>query len=64
MEGDWISVLEYFKDCHMEKDLDMFYLGLGVKLGQCMDDTVRQIVDQYKGECSKCQPFKERNRGL
>lgn len=47
-----ISALEYFKGCHMEKDLGLFYLGLRVKLGQCTDGTVRQIVDQQKEECS------------
>lgn len=59
MVEDLITLLEYLKGCLIKKDLSSFYLVLRVKLGRCMEDTMRQTVDQYK-EYPECHLLKER----
>ena len=60
MIEDLITLLQYLKGCLIKKDLGSFYLVLCVKLGQCMEDTMRQTVDQYKEEYPECHLLKER----
>ena len=45
MVEDLITLLEYLKGCLIKKDLSSFYLVLRVKLGRCMEDTMRQRIN-------------------